>query len=186
MIGTYCGLCGKTGNLTRTECCGRTICWDVDKYVPISFSRVSCYRNHDRYTLCAHHKNEGHAADIDWPNCFECRSDYDCVETYVGYGTSNCNFAEDHLDAVPTFEYSYCCRCGCLIKVNWDGYSRHVDGKKVCSNCEYVPKGQINQWLIWTSLVRDGGTVAYFGFQMSPPDPPRSNMFFNLVYYIIY
>ena len=27
-----CGLCGKRGNLTKTECCGQWICDDEDNY----------------------------------------------------------------------------------------------------------------------------------------------------------
>ena len=56
---TYCGLCGKQGGpLAKTECCGQTICDDYGNYVAFSYSRDSCRRNHDRYTLCMFHKNE--------------------------------------------------------------------------------------------------------------------------------
>ena len=47
-----CGLRGATTNLTKTECCGNWICDDEDQYVLFSYARNSCYRNHDRYTLC--------------------------------------------------------------------------------------------------------------------------------------
>ena len=40
-----CGLCGKMANLTKTECCGRWICDDEDKYVLFSYARYSCHRN---------------------------------------------------------------------------------------------------------------------------------------------
>ncbi len=39
--GPRCGLCGKTGNLIRTECCGNWICDDEDKYVIFSYARNS-------------------------------------------------------------------------------------------------------------------------------------------------
>ena len=39
-----CGLCGKTKNLTKTECCGNWICDDEHKYVMLSYARNSCYR----------------------------------------------------------------------------------------------------------------------------------------------
>ena len=50
-----CGLCGKTENLTKTECCGQWICDDEDQYVMFSFARNSCWRNHRRFTLCGYH-----------------------------------------------------------------------------------------------------------------------------------
>ena len=40
-----CGLCGKTRNLTRTECCENWICDDEHKYVPFSYARSSCRRS---------------------------------------------------------------------------------------------------------------------------------------------
>src|ERR1039458_3867900 len=39
-----CGLCGKKGKLTRTECCGQWICDDEDNYVVFSYARNSCHR----------------------------------------------------------------------------------------------------------------------------------------------
>lgn len=54
------GLCGKKRNLTKTECCDNWICDDEDKYVMFSYARNSCHRNHNHYTLCAHHRNEEH------------------------------------------------------------------------------------------------------------------------------
>src|SRR4030042_2060853 len=66
-----CGLCGKTTNLTKTECCGQWICDDEDQYVLFSFDTNSCHRNHDRYTLCANHDHEGHEGK--WQECPEGR-----------------------------------------------------------------------------------------------------------------
>ena len=34
-----CGLCGKSGKLIKTECCGQWICDDEDKYVLFSYAR---------------------------------------------------------------------------------------------------------------------------------------------------
>ncbi|MEE8305138.1 MAG: DUF6398 domain-containing protein [Candidatus Tectomicrobia bacterium] len=56
---TQCGLCGRTGNLTKTECCGQRICDDAHTYRLFSYARNSCYRNHDRYTLCSFHYQKG-------------------------------------------------------------------------------------------------------------------------------
>ena len=41
-----CFICGATKNLVRTECCGKWICDDEDKYVVFSYARNSCHRNH--------------------------------------------------------------------------------------------------------------------------------------------
>src|SRR5690348_6145951 len=84
-----CGLCGKTRKLTRTECCGQWICDDEDQYVLFSYARNSCYRNHDRYTLCSHHFHEGHEGT--WQDCPGCRADFP-TEMYVYYGTNEYNF----------------------------------------------------------------------------------------------
>lgn len=46
-----CGLCGKKGELIKTECCGQWICDDEVDYVPFSYDRNSCSRNHRCYTL---------------------------------------------------------------------------------------------------------------------------------------
>lgn len=67
---TYCGLCGAKGELRQTRCCGRTVCDDYESYRMFTYSRASCARNHDRYTLCCMHRNEAH--DGDWKTCKEC------------------------------------------------------------------------------------------------------------------
>ena len=56
-----CGLCGKTKNLTKMECCGNWICDDEHKYVMFSYARNSCHRNHLRYTLCGYHSYLSHS-----------------------------------------------------------------------------------------------------------------------------
>src|SRR3712207_858602 len=77
-----CGLCGKTGRLTKSECCDQWICDDESSYRLFSYARNSCSRNHGRYTLCGYHHNEGHAGD--WRDCQECREAFD-TEIYVYY-----------------------------------------------------------------------------------------------------
>lgn len=62
-----CGLCGKTKNLIRTECCNNWICDDEHKYVLFSYANNSCSRNHSRYTLCSYHHGEGHSGK--WQDC---------------------------------------------------------------------------------------------------------------------
>jgi hypothetical protein len=130
-----CGLCGKTENLTRTECCGQWICDDEDQYVPFSYERNSCHRNHSRYTLCSHHFNESHQGD--WKTCKTCRDDFeDDLEMYVEYGTNEYNF--EVLENPPAFEPTHCIRCGkVIIKAN-GGYTQNSEGC-VCFDCEESP-----------------------------------------------
>jgi hypothetical protein len=133
---TYCGLCGKSERLTRTECCDRPICDDQRLYQLMTYSRVSCHRNHERYTVCHSHRIEHPQETCHWQDCVECREFYRGIglEIYVGQGTSNCNFAEDRWDDPPPFEPTCCSRCGGGIKVNCDGYSVGRNGR-FCTSC---------------------------------------------------
>ena len=124
-----CGLCGKTGKLTKTECCGTWICDDEDEYVAFSYARNSCYRNHRRYTLCGFHHNEQH--DGDWKDCEECRSSFE-TEMYVWYGTNEYNF--EKLPNPPEFEPTHCSKCGTVIHLGTDGYTRSGDDY-FCETC---------------------------------------------------
>jgi hypothetical protein len=124
-----CGLCGETKNLTRTECCGNWICDDEHKYVPFSYSRISCSRNHSRYTLCSHHFNEGHEGD--WKTCEICRTDFE-PEMVVWYGTNEYNF--EKMPDPPSYEPTHCSKCGIIIKIGTDGYSRLGD-EYWCEDC---------------------------------------------------
>jgi hypothetical protein len=130
-----CGLCGKTKNLTRTECCGQWICDDEHKYVLFSYARSSCHRNHSRYTLCSFHHNEGHSGD--WKACKKCRTGFE-TEMYVWYGTNEYNF--ETLENPPRFEPTKCSSCGRVIRLGTDGYS--ISGEKYfCLNCSAMPRG---------------------------------------------
>lgn len=113
-----CGLCGSTDKpLMRTACCNHWVCDDEDQYVMFSFARNSCARNHDRYTLCSYHHNEGHAGS--WPDCEQCRASFD-AELYAYYGTNEYNF--EKLTDPPAFEPTRCASCGKLISLGYDGY----------------------------------------------------------------
>jgi hypothetical protein len=126
-----CGLCGKTGNLTRTECCGQWICDDEASYVVFSYARNSCYRNHSRYTLCGYHYNEGHSGD--WRSCAKCRKDFEHeLEMYVYYGTNEYNF--EKLENPPKYKPTHCSRCGAVIVLSEGGYSTQ-GGKHFCGEC---------------------------------------------------
>jgi len=127
-----CGLCGKTKNLTKTECCGNWICDDEHNYVLFSYARNSCCRNHDRYTLCSHHFNEGHSGD--WKTCKKCRNDFE-TEMYVYYGTNEYNF--EKLENPPKFKPTRCAKCQKIINLGSDGYSMHM-GKYYCMECSAI------------------------------------------------
>ncbi len=124
-----CGLCGKTKNLMRTDCCGNWICNDERNYVMFSFARNSCHRNHDRFTLCASHFHEGHSGD--WKTCKECRKTFE-TEMYVWYSTNDYNF--EKLENPPAYEPTHCSKCGKVIKLGIDGYT--LTGEEyMCESC---------------------------------------------------
>ena len=124
-----CGLCGKTKNLTKTECCDQWICDDTDQYVMFSYARNSCYRNHDRYTLCSYHYHEGHSGH--WKDCKKCRDDFE-TEMYVHYGTNEYNF--EKLENLPKYEPTRCSKCNSIIVLGDGGYSQKGD-KYFCDKC---------------------------------------------------
>ena len=126
-----CGLCGKTGNLTKTDCCNQWICDDEDNYVLFSFARNSCHRNHDRYTLCSYHFNEGHTGH--WQDCEKCRTGFD-TEIYVYYGTNEYNF--EKLKNPPKYEPTKCAKCGKVIKLSEGGYAMTGKGY-LCMRCSF-------------------------------------------------
>jgi hypothetical protein len=127
-----CGLCGKSTNLTQTECCGNWICDDTDQYVLFSYARNSCYRNHDRYTLCSFHHHEGHPGR--WQDCPKCRADFE-TEIYVYYGTNEYNF--ERLENPPAYQATRCARCGKVIRLGEDGYSFRA-GQYFCEQCSAI------------------------------------------------
>lgn len=124
-----CGLCGKTKNLIKTECCGNWICDDEHKYVMFSYARNSCSRNHRRYTLCGYHYNEGHKGD--WKTCKKCRSDFE-PEMVVWYGTNEYNF--EKMPDPPSFTPTKCSKCGQVIVLGNGGYAHGPDGY-TCGEC---------------------------------------------------
>lgn len=128
-INPKCGLCSKTKNLIKTECCDNWICDDSHKYVMFSYARNSCYRNHDRYTICSYHHNEGHSGD--WKTCKKCRDDFE-TEDYVDMATNEYNF--EKLKNPPKYEPTKCIKCGSVIKLADGGYSMNGKGY-TCTNC---------------------------------------------------
>jgi hypothetical protein len=127
--GPRCGLCGKTKNLTKTECCGNWICDDEHKYVLFSYARNSCSRNHLRFTLCGFHFSEGHPGR--WQDCPTCREEIE-TEMYVYYGTNEYNF--EVLKNPPKFKPAKCHVCGAVIVLSEGGYSQSAEGY-TCYKC---------------------------------------------------
>lgn len=125
-----CGLCGKRGKLIKMDCCHNWICDDSHKYVLFSFARNSCYRNHDRYTLCAFHFHEDH--DGSWKVCEKCRDSFD-TEDYVDLATNEHNF--EKLNNPPSFTPTKCAVCKKIISRAKEGYSIRPDGSFVCERC---------------------------------------------------
>ncbi|KAI5833544.1 hypothetical protein K523DRAFT_295627 [Schizophyllum commune Tattone D] len=131
---SYCGLCGKeNGPLRRTECCNRTICDDYENYTMFTFSANSCSRNHDRYTRCCYHFNEGHPGS-DPLQCSKCSTSHD-AEKEAWYMTNNYNFQEDILRAKPApFAPKHCTECGKQVKQNAEAVSYGPSGLQ-CGRC---------------------------------------------------
>lgn len=131
--GKQCKLCGNTKNLTRTPCCNEWICDDADSYVMFSYARNSCYRNHDRYTLCSSHWHEDHEGR--WQDCQKCRDSFE-TEMYVYYATNEYNFAV--LENPPTYEPTRCQKCNTIIRLAEDGFM--MSGSDyICTNCSPTP-----------------------------------------------
>ena len=64
-----CGMCRNDDGLTQTDCCGRWICSDHER---------GCYREHEKYSVCYWHFNEGHAPVFaeDWQDCISCAAEF--------------------------------------------------------------------------------------------------------------
>jgi hypothetical protein len=127
--GPRCGLCGKTTNLTKTDCCGNWICDDEHQYRVFSYARNSCHRNHRRLTLCGYHFVEGHEGR--WQDCPECREPFE-TEMYVWYGTNEYNF--EKLENPPAYEPTKCAECGRVIVLGEEGFSVK-GGEYSCQQC---------------------------------------------------
>jgi hypothetical protein len=122
-----CGLCWKTENLVKTDCCDSWVCDEAHKHVEIPDEPDSCFGKHDHYTLCSYHFTNRHKGD--WKTCASCRKSFG-TEIYVWYGTNGYNFSK--LENPPEYEPTKCLDCGCLIVLSTDNYTRGVDGYRCC------------------------------------------------------
>ena len=105
-----CGLCGSSKKkLIKTECCNNWICDDSHTYMIFSYARNSCYRNHDRYTLCSYHHREEHEGR--WQDCKACKDSFD-VPNYTDMGTNDYNF--EVLDNPEKYTIT-CVNCNSIV-----------------------------------------------------------------------
>lgn len=102
----------------------------MDFYVLFSFARNSCFRNHDRYSLCGFHYHEEHSGD--WKTCKKCKDSFD-TEDYVWYLTNEFNF--EKLQNPPKFKPTHCVKCKIVINRGEDGYTRLPNGDFLCEKC---------------------------------------------------
>lgn len=130
-----CGLCGKHGKLTKTDCCGNWICDDEDQYQLFSYARNSCSRNHRRYTVCAVHFQEEHEGP-DWRTCEECKGYFAKLEDYVWSATNEYNFVK--LENPPAYEPTRCAKCNAIIKLAEEPHSIK-GGSYYCAKCHVMP-----------------------------------------------
>lgn len=128
--GPRCGLCGNTKNLTKTKCCDNWICDDASQYKLFSYARNSCYRNHDRYTVCAFHFHESHLGR--WLDCQKCMNDFSETELYVEAATNEYNF--EKLKNPPKFKPTKCSKCSEIIVLADGGYIMSSKGY-FCFKC---------------------------------------------------
>ena len=132
-----CGLCGKSDRLTRTPCCGNWICDDEHEYVPFSYGRNSCFRNHSVHTVCGFHFSQKHEGR--WQDCSQCRENGP-LELFVYDATNEYNF--EKLENPPAFEPTCCSRCGVRLRLTHDAYVM-CSGAFTCAACsEEVNPGQ--------------------------------------------
>lgn len=128
-----CGLCGKSKKLTKTECCNNWICNDNDQYVLFSYARNSCWRNHDRYTVCGFHSHEEHKGK--WLDCKKCLNSFD-TEDYVDMATNEYNF--EKLKNPPSFGPTLCAECGRVIVRAEEGFTMVPKKGYVCEDCSPI------------------------------------------------
>ena len=126
-----CGICGsEKKKLIKTQCCNNWICDDYNNYELFSYKRNSCYRNHDRYTLCSSHYHEEHKGS--WQDCRKCRENFE-PEMLAWYGTNEYNF--EKLKDVPLFKPKRCEICGKGIFISQESYTAFGD-KVWCVKCK--------------------------------------------------
>ena len=110
-----CGLCGKTNQqafiandkgLTQTRCCSNWICDDEHTYELHSFLENSCYRNHNRYTMCATHYEAKHTGD--WKTCRQCKDNHHTLQ-YEETTTNKHNFEKL---TIENKQEMHCRNCG--------------------------------------------------------------------------
>jgi hypothetical protein len=128
-----CGLCGKSIKLIKTICCNQWVCDDNDKYRLFTYAHNSCWRNHDRYTVCAFHHHEKHLGT--WQTCLRCKNSFD-TEDYVDMVTNKYNF--EKLKNPPSFKPTKCVLCHKTIVRAEEGFTIVPKKGFVCEKCSPV------------------------------------------------
>lgn len=130
-----CGLCGSTKKeLTKTPCCDNYICDDTDDYILFSYARNSCYRNHDRYTLCGAHFHENHTGE--WLDCKKCKENIDLAD-YNEMGTNEYNF---EVLQNPEKVTVACVHCG-FTAGDTQEFALQTSNGRYCSKPECIEAG---------------------------------------------
>ncbi len=131
-----CGLCGKTDHLTKTPCCDHWICDVVDDELE-GKKQSLCYRNHDRYTICAAHYEAGHKGT--WKNCQECRDNF-LRSDYIEFSTNDYNF--EKLQVPDEWKIAICSICNGDIQLGKELYRMHSSSQEgdkmvyICQRCD--------------------------------------------------
>lgn len=132
-----CGLCKKTDTeslvanqkpLTKTKCCENWICDDSHKYVVNSFSKISCWRNHERFTICGRHYRDEHIGK--WQTCKQCRlNNKNDIFAYIDFSKNEFNFEPNkQLDRISI----QCSGCGFS-----ESELKYFSGRVMISPCDY-------------------------------------------------
>lgn len=75
----------------------------MHEYVLFSYDTNNCYRNHDRYTLCATHYRENQAET--WQERKKGKDEYR-IENYIDFGTNDFNFEKLKNPLFPCYTLS--------------------------------------------------------------------------------
>jgi len=126
-----CKLCDKSHKLVRTECCNQWLCNEEADHNLYDNGRPSCFKNHEKYTLCAYHHKNGHEGD--WKTCQKCKEGFK-TEMYVWHSTNKYNF--EKLQNPPQFQPTHCSGCSCVIRLGEDCYVQNKDGYS-CFRCSF-------------------------------------------------
>jgi len=126
-----CKLCDTSSSLLKSPCCNQWFCNDEADYNLYKNPRASCFKNHQKYTLCGFHHSQGHEGE--WKNCQKCKEGLK-TELYVWHSTNKYNY--DKLKNPPEYEPTYCSECNCTIRLGEECHSHNNDAY-FCFRCSF-------------------------------------------------